>query len=317
MKKALVTGGTGFIGRFLVRELVKQNVEVIAVIREGTSSAGVLSNLPVRVVRCDLCHIESLAGIVLDRDIDVVFHLAWQGVSNSDARDAKIQLSNIEATLDILRAASEMQIGTFVGAGSIHEAEALVEMESGKPISNMGFMYKTAKTAAHWMGKAEAGNRGIRFFWPLINTYGEEENSPRLVNTIIRRIFQMESPSLSAGEQFYDFVHVSDVAHALYLIAEKGTDGKNYVIGSGEAKPLKKFLSVVGEVANRLNGGTSIPLGFGQITSNVVSLPREVFDMTELAADTGFVPAVPFEEGIERTARWIKMTMNGNGEEKK
>lgn len=317
MKKALVTGGTGFIGRFLIRELVKQNVDVIAVVREGSGRAGVLSELPVRVVLCDLRQLGTLAEIVPDRDIDVVFHLAWQGISNSDARDAKVQMTNVEVTLDILKTAADLQIGTFVGAGSIHEVEALMEMQSGKPVSNMGLMYKTAKTAAHWMGKALAGNCGIRFFWPLINTYGEEENSPRLVNTVIRKIFQMESPALSSGEQFYDFVHVSDVAHALYLIAEKGIDGKNYVIGSGEAKPLKEFLSVVGEIANRLNGGTDIPLGFGQVTSHVVSLPREVFDVTNLTNDTGFVPSVRFDEGIERTARWIKMSKDWIGEEKK
>ena len=170
----------------------------------------------------------------------------------------------------------------------------------------MGFMYKSAKTSAHWMGKAKCGQYGIHFFWPLINTYGEEEKSARLVNTIIRKIFNNESPALSAGNQVYDFVHVIGVARALYLIADKGIDGTNYTIGSGKAKPLKEFLMVVGQVANRLNGNTNIPLGFGQITSNVIMLPKEIFDLEKLKSDTGFEPSIPFEEGIERTAKWIQ-----------
>ena len=110
---------------------------------------------------------------------------------------------------------------------------------------------------------------------------------------------------MSEGEQFYDFVHVSDVAHALYLIADKGIDGTNYTIGSGNAKPLKEFLKVVGKIANEMND-SDILLGFGRITSNVISLPKEIFNVEKLAKDTGFKLTVSFEEGIRRTALWIK-----------
>ncbi len=207
--------------------------------------------------------------------------------------------------MDLIDAMHQMKIGTFVGAGSLHEAEAIVETMEDKIISNLSYMYKASKIAAHWMGKAKAGDYGIRFFWPLINTYGEEERSSRLVNTVIRKIHEGVSPALSAGNQYYDFVHVCDVARAMRLIAEKGVDGTNYFIGSGEAKPLKEFLKIVGRVANEFNGGTNIALGFGQIVDNVVCLSKEVFDTAKLKKDTGFEIAISFEEGIERTAKWI------------
>lgn len=309
MKKAIVTGATGFIGRFLVRELLEQGVQVIAVVHRESKNRSVLEKYPVQIVECGMAEYARLPALLPERDISVLYHLAWQGVSGADARKADVQLSNLKAAVEIMEAAHEMGIGAFVGLGSLHEEESLQEMREGKPIANLGYYYKMAKLAAHGMTKAQAGTYGIRYFWPLINTYGEEENSARLVNTIIRKIFNGESPALSSGEQYYDFVHVSDVAHALYLIAEKGVDGANYMIGSGDAKPLKEFLAVVGQVANRMNGNTDIPLGFGQITSNVVSLPKEVFDVTNLSRDTGFVCRVPFEEGIERTARWIQQTV--------
>ncbi len=306
MKKAIVTGATGFIGKFLVRELVKQNIEVIAVVRKNSENIGNLMDMDIRIIECNLAEFDNLPMLIKDRNVDVVFHIAWQGVSDSDARNQVIQLQNLKSTLDLIDVCHEIGVKTFVGCGSMHEAEALVEMSEDKVISNMGFMYKSAKTSAHWMGKAKCGQYGIHFFWPLINTYGEEEKSARLVNTIIRKIFNNESPALSAGNQVYDFVHVIDVARALYLIADKGIDGTNYTIGSGKAKPLKEFLMVVGQVANRLNGNTNIPLGFGQITSNVIMLPKEIFDLEKLKSDTGFEPSIPFEEGIERTAKWIQ-----------
>ena len=308
MRKAIVTGATGFIGRFLVRELVNQGVEVIAIVRSGSNNLESIEDLPVRIVECDLKNLSSLPKTVSDRDIDTVFHIAWQGVSNMDARDQNIQIQTLKSTLDLIDAMHEMGIATFVGCGSMHEAEALVEIAEDKVIRNLGYMYKASKTAAHWMGKAKCGSYGIRFFWPLINTYGEEETSARLVNMVIRKVFNGESPDLSSGEQYYDFVHVKDVAKALILIADKGVDGKNYTIGSGDAKKLKEFIKVVGEVANSMHDGPEVPLGFGKITSNVISLPIETFDITDLIADTGFKPSISFEDGIRRTAEWIANT---------
>ncbi len=306
MKKAIVTGATGFIGKFLVRELVKQNVEVIAVVRQGTKNLNTINALPVKIVECNIADYHMLPDIIADRDIDVVFHIAWQGVSDLDARNEAIQMQNLQSTLDLIDSMHIMKISCFIGCGSMHEAESLIEMNEDKVISNLGYMYKATKTAAHWIGKAKCGTYGIRFFWPLINTYGEEERSARLVNTIIRKVLHGESPDLSAGTQYYDFVHVSDVARALILIAKKGVNGTNYTIGSGDAKPLKKFLKIVGQVANDLYGGAPVELGFGRITSNVISLPITTFDVTKLYRDTGFKALIPFREGIERTARWIK-----------
>lgn len=306
--KAIITGATGFIGRFLVRELRAQNVKVIAVVRPGSKNLDVIERYHVQVVECDMENYLRLPNLIKDRDISALYHIAWQGISDIDAKNYVIQLDNVKATMALVEAANKMNIKTFIGAGSIHEEEAFVEMKMGRPITNLGYMYKIAKVAAHGMAKTKAESYGMRFFWPLINTYGEEEKSARLINTIIRKIFDGESPALSAGDQIYDFVHVSDVAHALYLIAEKGIDGANYMIGSGEAKPLKDFLITVGKITNRLNGNTNIPLGFGQVISNVVSLPHTVFNTANLVRDTGFVCQVSFEQGIERTARWIQKT---------
>ena len=305
MKKANVNGATGFIGKFLVRDLVHAQVETIAVVRTGSKNIENIMHLPVRVVACDLSDLGRLPDLIPDRDIDAVFHIAWQGVSDMEARSQEIQIQNLQAVLNLIDAMHQMKIGTFVGAGSLSEAEAIVETREDKIISNLSYMYKASKTAAHWMGKAKAGDYGIRFFWPLINTYGEEEKSARLVNTVIRKIYAGDTPALSAGNQYYDFVHVCDVARAMRLIAEKGVDGTNYFIGSGDAKPLKEFLRIVGRVANELKGGTKIALGFGQITDHVVCLSKEVFDTAKLKKDTGFEIAIPFEEGIERTAKWI------------
>ena len=300
MKKAIVTGANGFIGKNLVNELIQNNVEVIAVDRKGANWSS-LSDKAISI-ECDLSEISRLPEIISDRDIDCIFHLAWQGVSDSDAKNYEVQLKNVTATMELIKAANEMKVPSFILAGSIHEFEAKVEMNSGAPVTNLGNMYKTAKLTAHWMGKAFAGSYGIRFLCPLIiNAYGEGENSARLINTLVRKVLNGESPELSDATQLYDFVHVTDVARAFYLIGEKAVNGKEYIIGSGTAKPLKDFLTIAGDMANAAKGGEKIPLGFGKYKGKSVSLPPEAFDTTSLTEDTGFKPQISFEDGIKRT----------------
>lgn len=147
MKKAIVTGATGFIGKFLVRELVKQNVEVIAVVRRGTKNLNTINALPVKIVECNIADYHMLPDMIADRDIDVVFHIAWQGVSDLDARNEAIQMQNLQSTLDLIDAMHIMRIGCFIGCGSMHEAESLVEMNEDKVISNLGYMYKASTIA--------------------------------------------------------------------------------------------------------------------------------------------------------------------------
>lgn len=132
MKKAIVTGATGFIGKFLVRELVKQNVEVIAVVRRGTKNLNTINALPVKIVECNIADYHMLPDMIADRDIDVVFHIAWQGVSDLDARNEAIQMQNLQSTLDLIDAMHIMRIGCFIGCGSMHEAESLVEMNEDR-----------------------------------------------------------------------------------------------------------------------------------------------------------------------------------------
>ncbi|HPF53759.1 MAG TPA: NAD-dependent epimerase/dehydratase family protein [Eubacteriales bacterium] len=310
MKKAIVTGAAGFIGNRVVRTLLSHDVQVIAIVRKNKTVPDNLTDLPVRRVECDINNYDTLADTILDRDVDAIFHLAWQGVIGPDARNQNVQIMNLSGTLQLIDAGHSLGANTFIGAGSMHEAESLIEMADDKPISNLGYMYKGAKIAAHWMGKAKAGSLGMRFFWPLINTYGEGERQERLLNMVIGHILCGETPSLSDGFQIYDFVHVDDVAEALYLIANKGVDGTNYVIGSGNARPLREFLIETARIANGLRMGDSeIPLGFGAIKSNVISLPIETFDVASLIRDTGFSPKVSFDEGIRRTAVWLNEQM--------
>ena len=308
MKTALVTGATGFIGSWLTKELLANQVRVYGVVRKDS---GNLSRLPehpgLTVVPCDLEEYAGLSGRLREagaETIDVCYHLAWEGVSGPLSTDYRVQLKNVESTMELTGQLTELGVKKFISPGSMHEIESQIEMELNQPCTNMGMMYKGAKHAAHYMAKADVCRQGIDFLWPVVtNAYGVGEISGRLINSAIRTLLRSESPAFTKGDQYYDFVYISDVARAFRLIGEQGVTCRPYVIGSGQPRPLKEFLAQVGQIV-----APEIPLGFGAHIFQGIYVPREWYETNEklLEEDTGFRPQVSFAEGIRRLTDWIR-----------
>ena len=242
MKKVIVTGANGFVGSALVKELVKNDVEVLAM--DMPSCNG---NLPVcdkvKFLPLALDNISSLKDLIDDRDFDCFYHFAWAGSAGAARADTKLQLQNAQWTIECLRAAKEVGCKKFVAAGSImeHETMAAAFASGNKP--GLGYIYGSGKLVAHTMAMSVAADIGIDLVWAEItNAYGVGELSSRMVNTTIRKVIKGEEPQFTAGTQNYDFVYIDDVAKAFYLIGKKGKPFNEYLIGSSNAKPLKEFL---------------------------------------------------------------------------
>lgn len=302
MKRALVSGANGFIGTALVKELIRQGVEVTAMVRSPKEPATEISSLGAQIVFCDLREIEKLPQKVAGQSFDVFYHLAWIGSAGSARTDSCLQLDNAQYTVDAVRAAAQMGCHRFVGAGSIMEYETNVAANTQENQLGMAYIYGCGKLAAHIMSKAVAVQEGVEHIWPMItNAYGPGELSPRFVNTTLRKMLHGEPLQFTAATQNYDFVYIEDVARAFYLIGEKGRPFCQYLIGSGGAKPLKEFiLEMQGALAPNQK-----PL-FGDVPFTGTDLPLHYFDCKATEADTGFYPAVSFIEGTRRTMEWLK-----------
>ena len=293
MKKALVTGANGFVGSALVRELVKNNVEVIALDRDGCNN-----NIPenVRFVAHELSESSKLAELISDRDIDVFYHFAWVGSAGPARADTALQLNNAQWTVDCLRVAKEMDCKKFVCAGSImeHETISAAFRQGNKP--GAGYIYGSGKLVAHTMCMSVATQIGID-----LCAYGVGELSPRFVNTTIRKIINNDPLQFTSGTQNYDFVYIDDVARAFRLIGENGKPFCNYLIGSSNAKPLREFvLEMKSSIAPDKD------FVFGDVPFTGVNMPIEKFDCSLTEKDTGFKADISFGEGVKRTMNWLK-----------
>ncbi len=299
MKKALVTGANGFVGSALVRDLLKNGVEVIALDRKDCNN-----NVPsgARFVPHELAESSELPNIISDKDIDVFYHFAWVGSAGAARADTALQLKNAQRTVDCLCAAKRMECKKFVCAGSImeHETISAAYKQGNKP--GLGYIYGSGKLVAHTMCMSVAAEIGIDLVWAKItNAYGVGELSPRFINTTIRKIINNEPLLFTSGMQNYDFVYIDDVARAFRLIGENGKPFCHYLIGSSNAKPLREFIL---EMKAALAPDRDFV--FGDVPFTGVNMPLEEFDCSLTEGDTGFRAEIPFADGVRRTMEWLK-----------
>lgn len=303
MKKAIVTGANGFVGSHLVKELLSHGIEVIAVIRNEDSD---LQSLPAHpklsMVYCQLEEISRLKEKITDRDSDVFYHFAWNGSAGKARTDEKLQMQNALWTVDCVRTAKELGCRRFVGAGSIMEKETFAAVYTQGNQPGPAYIYGTGKLTAHCISKAVAAQLGMEHCWGVItNAYGPLEVSPRFINTTIRKILHNEPLQFTAATQNYDFVYITDVAKAFYLIGTSGKPFCNYTIGSSDAKPLREFITELRQIL-----APDKELLFGDIPFTGIDMPLSEFSTKVLQQDTGFAISVPFGEGIQQTANWLK-----------
>lgn len=300
MKKVIVTGANGFVGSAVIRELIKNDVEVLALCHKIPEKK-VISEL-ITYKEFELSKIEELKDIVINDYYDTFYHFAWAGVSVSQRTNVKIQLENTRWTIDALNFAKNIDCKRFVGVGSImeHETMRACYTDGNKP--GLGYIYGSAKMAAHTIAVSIASNIGIDLIWAEItNAYGAGEISSRLINTTIRKIINRENPQFTSGTQNYDFVYIDDVARAFYLIGKNGKPFHSYLIGSGNAKPLKEFLLEMKESIAK-----DVDFIFGDVPFTGVNLDLSIFDTKKTEKDTGFKAEISFAEGVKRTYEWLK-----------
>lgn len=301
MNNVIITGADGFVGSYTVKYFLEQGVNVLALdIVEKPNRLKPDDKLT--YIQCDVMDIEQLKGKIEKDKYDAFIHFAWVGSAGPARVDYNLQMKNALNTVECLKAAKELGCSRFVCAGSImeYEVEAAIHSQGSKP--GMGYIYGMGKHIAHCMCKSVAVEIGIDLLWPMItNAYGVGELSPRFVNTTIRKIINNEPLQFTAATQNYDFVYVSDVAKAFYLVAKNGKPFCEYMIGSGNAKPLREFIIEMQQALCPDN----LPL-FGDVPFTGTNMPLETFDATDIEQDCGFKAEISFAQGTKLTYDWLK-----------
>ena len=299
MENVIITGGSGFVGRNTVKCFLSHGCKVLSIDRteKGPFDAEGLTHL-----QCDVFNVKVLKDKLPVEVYDTFVHFAWAGSAGQARVDYNLQMKNALMTVECMKVAKEIGCSRFVCAGSIMEYEVEAAVHTQGSLPGMGYIYGMGKHIAHCLCKSVAADIGIELVWPMItNAYGVGELSPRFVNTTLRKIINGEPLKFTAATQNYDFVYVTDVAKAFYLIAKNGKPFCEYMIGSGNARPLKEFIL---EMQQTL-APNAVPL-FGDVPFTGTNMPLETFSIEDTAKDTGFKPEVSFAEGARMTMEWLR-----------
>lgn len=304
----LVTGGLGYIGSYVVPDLLERGWRVRILdnyYRCDRATAASLAVLPkVSVIEGDIRDSNVVKGAM--NGAEAVVHLAAVCLNKSISdpyESLDINLLGTQNVFDAAAAASVRRI-VYASSASIYgNASSLPMRESDRPAPLTP--YCIAKLAgeqllAFYAGRSKMSWLALRFF----NVYGPGQPTDAyytsVVPTFLRRLAAGGAPVIDGrGEQSMDFVHVSDVARSVGLALDSPASGEVLNIGSGKQ-------TTVAELADRLIRAVGAEAESQFRPRDVLVTQREA--ATERARDVlGWEPAIGLSEGLASVVEHLRI----------
>jgi nucleoside-diphosphate-sugar epimerase len=312
--KVLLTGGSGFIGASLCRDLVQAGHEVVVFDNNSRGSHERLAGLgpSVRFVEGDVRDAPAVARAT--DGCEVVWHLAYiNGTRYFYERPDDVLEVGIKGTINTIEAAIKNGVRRYVLASTseTYSEPSQVptpesEMLKIPDVHNPRFSYGGGKIACELLTLHVAARRGLEtvVFRPH-NVYGANMGFEHVIPEITGRIIEMTAglakrsvdlPIQGDGSETRSFCYVSDGSHGAWLAGEHGAPGEIYHVGTEREVAIADLVRLIGEALGvdvtpvpgpRPPGGT----------------PRRCPDISKLRA-LGYEPMISLEEGLERTVQW-------------
>ncbi|MDQ3894751.1 MAG: NAD-dependent epimerase/dehydratase family protein [Actinomycetota bacterium] len=314
-KRVLITGGLGFVGSNLARELVEHGADVTLVDSLIPEHGGLLFNIAgiedaVRVNISDVRDRHSLRYLV--RDQDYLFNLAGQNSHLDSMRDPDTDLEiNCRSQLSIMEACRrenrDVKI-VFASTRQIYGRPVQLPVEEGHPIAPVD-VNGINKTAGEWYHRLYGDVYGMRVsILRMTNTYGPRMRVRDARQTFLGVWFRLlltgsEFELWGDGTQRRDFTYVDDCVAAFLLgAAREEANGRVYNLGGSEHVSLRELADLL--VA--MNGSGSY---------RIVPFPRErkaidigdfYADYAKIERELGWRPLVGLRAGVARTLQYYR-----------
>ena len=281
IKKAVVTGGAGFIGSYLVDRLISLGVEVIVLDNLSTGKRQNVNPKAILVI-CNLSHAKIDFLCEQTEDVDVVFHLAAKTAVQESIENPEIyNETNVGGTLKMLEVCRINNIPKFVLSSTSAIYGDTTTPTSEKNITNPMSPYATTKLLGEEYCKLyskiyELDTVCLRYF----NVYGKRMNNEggyKLVMPIFKQQLLNNEPLTinNDGEQRRDFIHVDDIVNANILTTTKnGLNGEIFNIGSGKNYSVNEIADMFG--------------GEKQYGNKVIEPKETLADTTKIELDLGW-----------------------------
>src|SRR6266404_236548 len=313
----LITGGTGFIGRHVVRRLLAQGASVRVFCRTPEKAQRLFGD-QVRIARGDLCDRASVAAAM--PDCDTVIHLGAAFQFGRKARRANEE-TNVCGTKHLLEAAERSGIQRFVHVSSCGVLEGSHGLLSERDFPN-DVGARESYRRSKWLGEMaalEAARRGLPVtIASPTSPLGEGDEAPTLTGRIAQDYLRGRFP-FSARVQL-NFIHVADLAEGILAVAERGRTGERYLLGHHNIW-LDEFLRVLARTANRpaprfnlprpaitLAGAIGEVAGSERICGETAAHARrrQWFDFSKAAGELGWSARTPLDAIALEAVQWFQ-----------
>lgn len=297
-KKVLITGGTGFIGRNVVAELIKRGYEVHSLVFPpfAPEQKGLVQ------YEMNLMDSNAIDKFLSEHHFENLIHLAWYVGKGCHIADQNIDWTI--STLNLLTNFQKYGGKTFVGAGTISEYEYKFGylLEDETPTSPET-LYGESKNSVYKIAKTFCKQHDIKFKWPRIfNLYGPNEKPQRLMPSVINSCLKGEDVKVSDCLKFQDYLHVEDTARGIVEVFESDIQGAVNIC-SGKPVQLRYIVNKIAELTN-FKGNIlwgAIPAAFGD---------EVVVGNNDKLKSIGWNPKYTLDEGLQQTIDWWKENNN-------
>lgn len=298
-QKVLITGGTGFIGRNVVNQLLKKEYEVHSLVFPpfAPEQDGLFQ------YEMNLMDTKAVDEFLKEHKFENLIHLAWY--VGKGCQTSTINLDWVTVSLNLLKSFQENGGKKVLYTGSVSEYDYKYGYmtEDFTPLNNE-YLYGKSKAALYSMVKEFCTLTKLDFKWArLFNVYGPNERDARLMPSVIISMLKGEDVKVSTCEKYQDYLHVEDIAAGIISLFE--SDVQNAVnICSGEPIKLRTIVEKIAELTdfkgNILWG--AVPTYFEE--------PLVVGNNLKLKNEVGFIPKYSLDEGLKQTINWWKVYLN-------
>lgn len=295
MRRVLVTGASGFVGRPAVGALAARGFDVHAVARTPptTRDPGITWHAADLLDQCARRTLVEAVGA------SHLLHLAWYAKPGAfwAARENAPWVAATVALVDEFASAGGHR-ATFAGTCAEYDWSARMPLAESAPLAPETY-YGVCKDATRRVVEGLAEIRGLSVAWGRIFfLFGPHEDPRRLVANVARSLVAGERAATSAGTQRRDFLHVEDVAGGLAaLLASSVTGPVN--VASGEGVTVRRIVETLAHAA-----GSPQLLDLGGLPTRGREPHEITADVTRLREEVGFRPKRSLREGLEETLRW-------------
>ena len=295
MRRVLVTGASGFVGRPALGALAARGFDVHAVARGAPDDAtpGITWHA------ADLLDAARRRSVLDAVGASHLLHLAWYAEPGAfwSARENAAWVAATVALVDEFALAGGRR-ATLAGTCAEYDWTAPGPLVEDAPLAPATY-YGTCKDATRRVVEGLAAAAGLSLAWGRIFfVFGPGEDARRLVAGVARALVAGERAATSAGAQRRDFLHVDDVAGAFAALLDSAVEGA-VNIASGEAASVRAVAEALAQAAGRPD-----LLDVGAVPRRAGEPEEIVADVSRLRDEVGFRPRRSLSDGLADTVRW-------------